>query len=67
MDRFELQQLEETIVIHPTCSNRKAVHVARMQKLLIDALRRSSYHIQSLAVVLPEIEEFFILRFLKRH
>jgi len=38
MDRLELQQLEETIVIHPTCSNRKAVHVARMQKLLIDAL-----------------------------
>ena len=31
MDRLDLQKLEETIVIHPTCSNRKAGHVAKMQ------------------------------------
>ena len=31
IDQFELQQLEETVVIHPTCNNRKAGHVAKMQ------------------------------------
>ena len=30
LDRLEFQQLEETVVIHPTCSNRKAGHVAKM-------------------------------------
>ena len=33
LDRLELQQLEETVVIHPTCSNRKAGHVAKMQAI----------------------------------
>ena len=31
IDQLELQQSEETVVIHPTCSNRKAGHVAKMQ------------------------------------
>ena len=33
IDQLELQQLEETVVIHPTCSNRKAGHVAKMQAI----------------------------------
>ncbi|MGA0405128.1 MAG: hypothetical protein ACO3O4_08210 [bacterium] len=33
LDRLEFQQLEETVVIHPTCSNRKAGHVVKMRDI----------------------------------
>ena len=34
LDRPEFQQLDETVVTQPTCINRKAEHVARMQNIV---------------------------------
>lgn len=45
LDRPEFQQLDETVVTHPTFINRKAGHVARMQDI-VGKFAKEFFHTQ---------------------